>query len=569
MIAKQCCFNFRSGLINFQPLLFRLIWAGNLFLTVFFPAGLSLGAVSAVAPQVTTLNVTDADRRDDSVKMTEDPIAGTTTKGLIDFQRPGDALQLVGESDSLLVPESTGKSEWTFEEGVLTASTRWDSVVTPDAYRDFRMHLEFNLNDPGDVPRGTSGNSGVYLQQRYEIQILNSYGIPQSDYRTDDCGSIYGCKIPDKIVCKPPGQWQTYDIAFRAARFDGAKKIQNARLTVYHNGVLIHDDVELQGKTGAGKPEENSQRPIKLQGHHNPVRFRNVWIQRLDLGSHEQPQPIPRITVSQKSLPLPGEVFRLNGSEVFVIMPPGPRNRDAEVAWVWYAPTLPPFPAKEEQWMFERFLQAGMGIAGIDVGESYGSPDGGRKFDELHQYLVTSRKFSPRPALLARSRGGLMHYRWASENPRSVACIAGIYPVCNLASYPGIERACGAYRMTEGELLAKLPMFNPVDRLAPLAAAKVPIFHIHGDQDEVVPLADNSALLAERYRALQGEVELEVVAGQGHNMWEGWFRSERLVEFILQNAGPADPPGPANQDQPGSLLEKSGSGLPDVNQTKD
>lgn len=460
-----------------------------------------------------------------------------TTKGIIDFQRPVDAVQLVGESGSLMIPESNAPCQWKFEAGVLTASPRWDSVVTPEAYQDFRMHLEFNLNDPGDVPRETSGNSGVYIQQRYEIQILNSHGVSEADYRTVDCGSIYGFKKPDKIVCKPPGQWQSFDIAFRAARFEGAEKIEDARITVYHNGELIHDDVVLKRKTGAGKPEENSNRPIKLQGHNNPVQFRNVWIQRLNLGDVDAGGQIPSITVSQKSLPLSGEVFKLNGSDSFVILPPGPRDRASEIPWVWYAPTLPPYPGHEEKWMFERLLEAGIAIAGIDVGESYGSPGGRTKFDQFYQYLVTSRKFSNKPALLARSRGGLMHYSWATENPQSVSCIAGIYPVCNLASYPGIERASDAFGVTAEHLQANLQSFNPIDRLAPLAAASVPIYHLHGDRDKVVPLADNSLLLAERYCEMQGKIELEIVEGRGHDMWDGWFQSQRLVDFICENLG--------------------------------
>jgi Domain of Unknown Function (DUF1080)/Trehalose utilisation/Prolyl oligopeptidase family len=462
-----------------------------------------------------------------------------STKGIIDFELPDDALQLVSQSGSILIPESGVPCQWTFDDGVLTASPKWDSVVTPAAYGDFRMHLEFNLNDAGDVPRETSGNSGVYIQQRYELQILNSHGVAEADYRNDDCGCIYGLKKPDKLVCKPPGQWQSFDIAFRAARFDGDRKTENARITVYHNGELIHDDHVLRGKTGAGKPEENSRRPVMLQGHHNQVQFRNVWIQELNLGAQETTDDIPEITVSQKKLPLPGEVFQLNGSDAFVILPKGHRDANISIPWVWYAPTLPSYPATEELWMFERFLKSGIAVAGIDVGESYGSPNGRNKYDQFYKYLTTSRKFGDKPALLARSRGGLMLYSWAIENPGSVSGIAGIYPVTDIASYPGLERACAAYELSAEQLKADLSRYNPVDRVAPLAEAQVPIFHIHGDQDDVVPLKENSLLLAERYRMFGGEIDLEVVAGQGHNMWDGWFQSERLVEFVCQCLGQA------------------------------
>ncbi len=462
--------------------------------------------------------------------------AGMPT-GITDFERPADALQLVGESGSIMIPESDVKCEWAYKDGVLTASPHWDSVVTPDAYLDFRMHLEFNINDAGDVPRERNGNSGVYIQQRYELQILNSYGVSAADYKNDDCGCIYGMKKPDKFVCKPPGEWQSFDVAFRAARFGGDRKTENARITVFQNGELIHDDYVLTRGTGAGKQEENSCRPIMFQGHHNQVQFRNVWIQELPRGDLETADEIPKITASQKTLPLSGESFKLNGSDAFVILPKGHRDAEAEIPWVWYAPTLPTYPANEERWMFERFLNSGIAIAGIDVGESYGSPNGRKKCDALYNYLVTSRKFGGNPCLLARSRGGLMLYSWAVENPKSVSGIAGIYPVCNIASYPGIEQACAAYELTAEQLQANLTKHNPIDRLAPLAEAKVPIFHIHGDQDDVVPLKDNSLLLAERYRALGGEIDLEVVVGQGHNMWDGWFQSERLVEFVCRSLG--------------------------------
>ncbi|MCA9061411.1 MAG: DUF1080 domain-containing protein [Planctomycetaceae bacterium] len=459
-----------------------------------------------------------------------------STRGIIDFQRPDDAVQLVGDEGSVLVPESHHPCEWTFADGVLTASPRWDSVVTPDAVTDFRMHVEFNVNDAGDVLREKNGNSGIYIQQRYELQILNSFGVPETEFNLQDCGCIYGMKKPDCYVCRPAGEWQCFDIAFRAARFDGHQKAEDARITVYHNGELIHDDYVLPRKSGAGKPEENSARPVMLQGHHNQVKFRNVWIQTLTLGT-PVPADQPQITSSQKTLPLQGESFRLNGNDAFVIMPKRDRIKGDDIPWVWYAPTLEGLPAKAEQWMFEKFLNAGVAIAGIDVGESYGSPDGRSKYSDFYNYLTTSRSFDTQPCLLARSRGGLMLYGWAMENPENVAGVAGIYPVCNLDSYPGLERAGGAYGLTAEQLRAELNMYNPVDQLAPLAKAGVPIFHIHGDQDKVVPLELNSGLLAQRYRDLGGNMELQVVEGQGHNMWDGWFQSEALVDFVCDSVG--------------------------------
>ncbi|MBK1855056.1 DUF1080 domain-containing protein [Verrucomicrobiaceae bacterium 5K15] len=211
-----------------------------------------------------------------------------TTRGLIDFKRPADAIQLVGKSGHRLIPESKAKCQWVFRDGVLTASPKWDSMITQESYQDFRMHVEFNVNNVQGVSAEANGNSGIYIQQRYELQILNSHGIAPEDYKPSYAGSIYRQKKPDHLASKPAGEWQSYDIVFRAARFKGNKKTENARITVIHNGKLIHDDYALLNKTGAGRKEGPEARPIKLQGHHNPVRFRNVWIQRLKLNPVEK-----------------------------------------------------------------------------------------------------------------------------------------------------------------------------------------------------------------------------------------------------------------------------------------
>ena len=468
-------------------------------------------------------------------KRQEPDRAGTTADHSIGLERPDHADSLLDVSGSKFIPETNQPCQWTFSNGVLTASPKWDSVVTPKAYQDFRMHVEFNVNDAGDVPRERNGNSGIYIQQRYELQILNSHGVAESAYRNDDCGSIYGIKKPDQLASKPAGEWQSFDITFRSARFEGSRKKENARITVYQNGILIHDEVVLNRKTGAGKREENSLRPVKLQGHHNQVQFRNIWIEPLDDESSPE-ESIPRITTSYKKLPLAGESFRFNGNDAFVIRPQGLKNKN-EVPWVWYAPTLDGLPSQHEVWMFERFLDAGVAIAGIDVGESYGSPAGCRKYDEFYRYLVESRNFGPRPCLLARSRGGLMLLNWAADNPESVSGIAGIYPVCNLTSYPGIDKACAAFEMTPEELANDLEKYNPVDRLEKLAGANVPIFLIHGDADNLVPLAENSGLVAARYEKFGGDIKLEVARNQGHNLWSGWFESENLVKFLLARLG--------------------------------
>ncbi len=224
----------------------------------------------------------------------------------------------------------------------------------------------------------------------------------------------------------------------------------------------------------------------------------------------------------KKNLPLDGEVFVVSGRTAFLI--PAKADPYAKAKpWVWYAPTLPNLPGSEERWMFERFRAAGVAVAGIDAGESYGSPAGNKVFDTLYA-AMTARGYSARPVLLGRSRGGLMTLSWASAHPDKVGGLAGIYPVCDLASYPGVERAAGAFEMKADELKTRLKEFNPGDRLEGLAKASVPLFAIHGDADKVVPLEANSGRVKERYAALGAPMTLVVPPRQGHNMWPGFFR---------------------------------------------
>jgi hypothetical protein len=130
-----------------------------------------------------------------------------------------------------------------------------------------------------------------------------------------------------------------------------------------------------------------------------------------------------------------------------------------------------------------------------------------------------------------------MTLSWATANPDKVSAFAGIYPVCDIASYPGIERAAGAFNLKPDELKEKLKEFNPVDRLEGLAKAKVPLFAIHGDIDKVVPLEANSGRMKERYTALGGSMTLIVPPQQGHNMWPGFFQCHELMQFVIAHAG--------------------------------
>jgi PKD repeat protein len=155
-----------------------------------------------------------------------------------------------------------------------------NNLRTKETFDDFRLHLEFWVPaTPEGTPAQARGNSGVYLQGRYEVQILDSYGVTLSD--ADDAGAIYGVRDADVNASLPPETWQRFDITFRAARFEGGSKVENARVSVRWNGVLVHDDVEIPRHTLLGDPEGPEAGPIVLQDHGSRVRFRNVWLEPL------------------------------------------------------------------------------------------------------------------------------------------------------------------------------------------------------------------------------------------------------------------------------------------------
>jgi len=151
-------------------------------------------------------------------------------------------------------------------------------VKTKQAFKDFTLHIEFILPFK-PLGRGQGrGNSGVYLQDRYEVQVLDSFGLKGAD---NECGGIYRHNAPKVNMCYPPLQWQTYDIDFTAARFDDSgKKTKNAVVTIKHNGIPIHEKLELTSATPGGgfKEEVPAPGPFQLQGHGNPVFYRNAWV---------------------------------------------------------------------------------------------------------------------------------------------------------------------------------------------------------------------------------------------------------------------------------------------------
>lgn len=171
-----------------------------------------------------------------------------------------------------------GKSTDQFTGGKLAADgSLLAGVLTKMPVQNFQLHLEFRTPYMPHARGQGRGNSGVYIQQRYEVQILDSFGLEGVE---NECGGLYKQQRPDTNMCFPPLFWQTYDIWFSAAKFsaDGKTKLSNARITVLHNGIPIHQNRQVVAKTGGGKVEGPETLPINLQDHGNPVTFRNIWL---------------------------------------------------------------------------------------------------------------------------------------------------------------------------------------------------------------------------------------------------------------------------------------------------
>ena len=222
--------------------------------------------------------------------------------------------------------------------------------------------------------------------------------------------------------------------------------------------------------------------------------------------------------------------FAIGKYKGFVLQPAKPT--DGPRPWVWFAPTIGEHPNEANAWVLRKLLDSGFYVGGIDIGESYGNPAGRKAFSEFYNYVVREYKLETKARLLAQSRGGLMMYNWAAENPDKVRCLAGIYPVCDLRSYPGLKVAADAYNLTSAELEQQLSKHNPIDRLEPLAKAGVPILHTHGDADEVVPLEKNSRIVLDRYTALGGKMRLIRVPGKGHAEIPEYFQEPKIVQFL-------------------------------------
>ncbi len=189
-------------------------------------------------------------------------------------ERKSPTLGAEPPADAKVLFDGTNTDAWKvgrLKDGLLQAG-----AMTKEDFRDFTLHLEFRTPYMPTSRGQARGNSGLHLQNRYECQILDSFGLEGKD---NECGGFYQVSPPKVNMCLPPLTWQTYDVEFTGARFDGEQKTSNARVTISHNGVKIFDDFELPNITPGGAPKEfPGEGPFVLQFHGNPVEFRNIWI---------------------------------------------------------------------------------------------------------------------------------------------------------------------------------------------------------------------------------------------------------------------------------------------------
>jgi hypothetical protein len=209
------------------------------------------------------------------------PPAVTPAGGGQPLSPPSDAIVLFDGQD-LSHWQPTG---WKLGDGFVEVAGN-DSLETRESFGDCQLHLEWATPSAPAASFMNRGNSGVLLMGRYELQIFDSWvGHRRQIYPDGQAASIYGQTPPQVNVCRKPGAWQTYDLVFIAPRFDGQQLVRPARLTLLHNGVLVHHDQDIRGpmahRTIVPYEPHAAELPLVLQGHRSPVRFRNIWIRPL------------------------------------------------------------------------------------------------------------------------------------------------------------------------------------------------------------------------------------------------------------------------------------------------
>lgn len=252
---------------------------------MFTPAG---GKRKYLAPSPAEFSATSkfppVGQKDWTARITGDTLTGKTDDGkMFTLKKTARKIPTLGAkppAGAVVLFDATNTDEWSRgrldkANGIL--NTDGGDIVSKRKFLNYTLHLEFMLPYRPDARGQGRGNSGVYMVDLYEVQVLDSFGL---DGKNNECGGVYQLADPKVNMCLPPLQWQSYDIDFTSAVNDaGGKKMKNAMLTVKHNGVAIHDNIALKDKTGGARSEpEGTPGVIRLQGHGNPLQYRNIWI---------------------------------------------------------------------------------------------------------------------------------------------------------------------------------------------------------------------------------------------------------------------------------------------------
>jgi len=196
---------------------------------------------------------------------------------------PSDAIVLFDGKDlSAWSQEDGSPAKWKVGRNYFETVPKSGYIFTRQKFADIQLHVEFSTPSPARGEGQDRGNSGVFLMGLYEIQVLDSF--QNKTYPDGQAAAVYGQYPPLVNASRQPGQWQTYDIVFHPSHFDqSGKLLGRGRVTVFHNGVLVQDHVEIQGPTVAGGPDtpHAEKLPLALQDHNHPVRYRNIWLREL------------------------------------------------------------------------------------------------------------------------------------------------------------------------------------------------------------------------------------------------------------------------------------------------
>ena len=234
----------------------------------------SLWAQAPAVPSLDAWDVHDLERPQPRV---------VTPAALSSAAPPSDAIVLFDGNSLDEWAHRTGQpASWTLRDGFMEVRPGSGPIVTRRAFGDIQLHVEWATPNSGEGQ--DSGNSGIYLMSTYEVQVLNSYG--NQTYPDGQAAALYGQYPPLVNACRPAGQWQSYDIVFRRPHFDSDGTLTRpARVTVFHNGVLVHDNAILTGPTGhKSRPPYKAHEdrlPLILQDHNEPTRYRNIWVREL------------------------------------------------------------------------------------------------------------------------------------------------------------------------------------------------------------------------------------------------------------------------------------------------